>query len=114
MGDLAANGGTLQHNTFIMETALHASDISNATKAHPIMLQWTRRVLDEFWNQGDEERALGVPISPLCDREEGRKNVPKGQVGFINFIVQPLMTPITELFSEAAEAVEQLSANKAF
>jgi len=45
-------------------------------------------VSEEFCQQGDEEKKLGLPVSPLCDRET--LNVAKSQVGFFNFLVLPL------------------------
>merc|ERR1719321_357161 len=60
----------------IMCCFIHAADISNPVKSRPVMLSWTEKVLVEFWSQGDEERALGLAISPLCDRTGA--NVPQG------------------------------------
>jgi cAMP-specific phosphodiesterase 4 len=51
-----------------MELMVHAADISNPSKPMDIALQWSDRVLDEFFQQGDRERTLGREISPLCDR----------------------------------------------
>merc|ERR1711879_1108807 len=36
---------------------------------------------------GDEEKHMGIPVSPLCDRMT--VNVPQSQVAFSQFIVQP-------------------------
>lgn len=104
----------LDHKLFILESMLHAADISNPCKPRPQMLQWTELVLLEFWNQGDEERRLGLPVSPLCDREAGRDVIPKGQLGFINFVIRPLYSLIVELVPQADEALENLAQNSAF
>ena len=37
----------------IMDAIVHASDISNPLKPFDICKEWTKRVLEEFWNQGD-------------------------------------------------------------
>lgn len=99
---------------FILSEVLHAADISNPVKPHPIMLKWTERVLEEFWAQGDEERSLGLDISPLCDRESGARAVPKGQIGFINFVVLPFYQIIAKLTPEAEEAVANIHKNLEF
>jgi len=104
----------LENKMIILEMALHAADISNPTKCRPIMLKWTQRILTEYWAQGDEEQKLGLAISPLCDRATGMKTVPKGQIGFINFVIQPLFTVFAKLIPEAQEAVENIDANRAF
>lgn len=46
-------------------------------------------LLDEFFLQGDKERELGLPFSPLCDRNNTL--VAESQIGFIEFIVDPSM-----------------------
>lgn len=51
-----------------MESLLHAADVSNPFKPFSIYEKWTYRVLEEFWKQGDKERAQGIPVSYLCDR----------------------------------------------
>ena len=45
-------------------------------------------MLEEFFIQGDTEKQLGLPISFGCDRENF--NLPQSQIGFYNFMVQPL------------------------
>lgn len=114
VGRQAQKQEALERKLTLLECVLHAADISNPCKPRPIMLRWTERVLAEFWEQGDEERSLGVDVSPLCDRESGQKAIPKGQLGFITFVIQPFYTPIAKLIPEAKEAVQQLAANKAF
>lgn len=104
----------LERKLFLLTQTLHAADISNPCKPKQMMLRWTTRVLDEFWAQGDEERALGMDISPLCDRESGRQAVAKGQIGFISFVVQPLYTPIAQLIPEVKDATKVLAQNRSF
>merc|ERR1712066_502654 len=67
---------------------LHGADLSNTTKPFNIARQWTDRVLEEFFHQGDQERVLGRDFSPLCDRNSVSRA--SSQVGFINFIVKPM------------------------
>jgi len=104
----------LDRKFLMLDVALHAADISNPTKPRPAMLAWTQRLVTEFWAQGDEETNLGLELSPLCDRAAGQMAVPKNQLGFINFIIQPLFAPIAKLIPEAEEATEYLTENKAF
>jgi hypothetical protein len=104
----------LEKKLNLLECILHAADISNPCKPHEMMLQWTERVLEEFWAQGDEERELGLECSPLCDREAGMRNVPKGQLGFINFVIEPFFGPMAELILEVHEAMTALAKTRAF
>merc|ERR1711865_633657 len=47
---------------------LHSADISNQAKPATTSYQWSMRCLKEFFVQGDNERMLNLPLSPLCDR----------------------------------------------
>ena len=60
----------------------HISDLSHNYRKFEISLKWVELLMNEFWNQGDKEKELGLPVSFLCDRND--VNVPKSQVGFIN------------------------------
>ncbi|XP_008049632.1 calcium/calmodulin-dependent 3',5'-cyclic nucleotide phosphodiesterase 1C-like, partial [Carlito syrichta] len=44
---------------------------------------------------GDREAELGLPFSPLCDRKSTM--VAQSQVGFIDFIVEPTFTVLTDM-----------------
>ena len=46
--------------------------------------------------QGDAERELGIPFSPLCDRETTM--VSQSQIGFIDFIITPTFNLLCQLF----------------
>ncbi|KAH9283182.1 Calcium/calmodulin-dependent 3',5'-cyclic nucleotide phosphodiesterase 1C [Echinococcus granulosus] len=74
---------------------LHAADISHPTKCWDLHERWTYLLVEEFFNQGDREAALGLPCSPLCDRHTTM--VPESQVGFINFIVVPTFQLLKEM-----------------
>lgn len=57
---------------------IHCADLSNPTKPLDIYRQWTDRIMQEFFEQGDLERELGLDISPMCDRQTA--TVEKSQV----------------------------------
>merc|ERR1711997_225446 len=56
------------------------------------------RLMNEFFNQGDKERDLNIPISFLCDRF--KVNIHSGQVGFINFVIRPWFAKFGRLLAE--------------
>jgi len=109
--DMAAEDKQLK---LILETVLHASDISNPAKAKANMLGWTKRVTAEFWDQGDREQKLNLPISMLCEREDGMKTLPKGQIGFINFVVLPYFNAILTIIPELQEGIDGLNRTKEY
>uniref|UniRef100_A0A665X475 Phosphodiesterase n=1 Tax=Echeneis naucrates TaxID=173247 RepID=A0A665X475_ECHNA len=74
---------------------LHTADISHPAKQWDLHHQWTTSLLEEFFIQGDKEAELGLPFSPLCDRKSTM--VAQSQIGFIDFIVEPTFTVLTEM-----------------
>jgi hypothetical protein len=58
------------------------ADISHPGKPWDHHTEWTDRLCEEFFLQGDEERKLGRKVSPLCDRYEA--NIPDSQHGVFN------------------------------
>lgn len=60
---------------------IHAADIAHNSKPFAQSHEWTYMLCEEFWNQGDEEKRMNLPVSFLCNREEA--NVPKSQIGFM-------------------------------
>ena len=60
---------------------------------------WVRALEEEFFRQGDQELARGLPISPLFDR--AKQGVSKSQVGFYDFIALPLVHALASAFPGA-------------
>ncbi|XP_055375877.1 dual specificity calcium/calmodulin-dependent 3',5'-cyclic nucleotide phosphodiesterase 1-like [Condylostylus longicornis] len=74
---------------------LHCCDISHPAKKWTLHHRWTKLLLEEFFRQGDLERDLGLPFSPLCDRNNTL--VAESQIGFIDFIVDPSMSVCSDM-----------------
>ncbi|CAL1279796.1 unnamed protein product [Larinioides sclopetarius] len=72
----------------VMQMAIKLSDINGPCKSQPLHMQWTYRIAEEFYEQGDEERALGLPISRFMDR--ANPQLAKLQESFIGHLVAPL------------------------
>ena len=62
----------------VLQNMVHCADLSNPTKPREIYVKWVGRIMEEFFQQGDKERAQGMDISPMCDREDA--TVAKSQV----------------------------------
>lgn len=73
--------------TDILNYMIHLADISNPAKTRPLAIYWAERALAEFFLQGDLERSLNLPISPLCDQEN--TNLATSQRDFIRYVILP-------------------------
>lgn len=64
--------------TQVLQNMVHCADLSNPTKPLQLYRQWTDRIMEEFFSQGDRERERGMEISPMCDKHNA--SVEKSQV----------------------------------
>jgi cAMP-specific phosphodiesterase 4 len=100
-----------QDKLIVLQNMLHCADLSSPTKPLNICLNWTYKLMDEFFLQGDREASLGLEISPMCDRHTAC--IEKSQVGFIDFILHPLWESWCELVSpDAQEILDSLENNR--
>ncbi|KAE9344800.1 hypothetical protein PR003_g8267 [Phytophthora rubi] len=95
----------------VLQMALHAADVSNPTKPLRTYLIWAERIQLEFYQQGDKERELLLPVSIGYDREQPIP-LEKMQAGFIIGIVRPLFLSLSHLPSARLDhCMAQLDAN---
>jgi len=95
----------------VMETILHAADVSNPCKVWDTSHAWAMVCLEEFFAQGDQEKILGIPVQFLNDRE--KLNKPNSQVGFIEFMIAPLFVATIRLWPTLRELGDNLGNNLA-
>ena len=87
---------------------IHSADISNPTKPFDIYFKWAKLVVNEFYDQGDKEKKLGMNCS--CDRN--KVTIYQSQLGFINFIEIPFFSLFAEIFPKLKFYNDQLISNK--
>ncbi|KAG9392738.1 3'5'-cyclic nucleotide phosphodiesterase [Carpediemonas membranifera] len=82
----------------LMKLIMKAADVSNPARPRLVYLAWTKRIVSEFFVQGDAEKALGQPLGPCNDRAKlcFRSN----QRGFIDFVTRPLFQMLQEIAPE--------------
>uniref|UniRef100_A0A183T6Q5 PDEase domain-containing protein n=1 Tax=Schistocephalus solidus TaxID=70667 RepID=A0A183T6Q5_SCHSO len=115
-GSSIINLDTYSTRILILENLVHAADLNGTAKKLSIYLKWVDRVTSEFYQQGAQERVLGLDVSAMCDRES--TCVPTSQasykllnllqtnmffsmerllVSFIDFITYPLWETWSDL-----------------
>ncbi|XP_030007699.1 cGMP-inhibited 3',5'-cyclic phosphodiesterase A-like isoform X2 [Sphaeramia orbicularis] len=72
----------------VCQMCIKLADVNGPLKCKELHLQWTEGIVNEFYEQGDEEASLGLPISPFMDRSAPQ--LAKLQESFITHIVGPL------------------------
>ncbi|KAL7530921.1 hypothetical protein ACHAXR_009504 [Thalassiosira sp. AJA248-18] len=87
----------------ILKFLLHAADISNPTKNRALAMYWADNALNEFFAQGEMEKAANLPISPLCDRSTVKRA--DSQIGFLKFVVRPSYVLLGEILPRVKEEV---------
>merc|ERR1719326_1431675 len=98
-----------ENKKLAMNMFLHYSDVGNPCHPWEICSKWAFLVLDEFFAQGDQEKALGIPVQMLNDRD--KVNKPSSQIGFIEFIVAPFATSQAKLFPGCLELAKNMETN---
>ncbi|XP_055085944.1 high affinity cAMP-specific 3',5'-cyclic phosphodiesterase 7A isoform X2 [Periophthalmus magnuspinnatus] len=76
------------HRHFILQMALKCADICNPCRPWELSKQWSEKVTEEFFQQGDIEKKHHLEVSPLCDRETN--SVGNIQIGFMTYVAEPL------------------------
>jgi len=93
----------------VLNFIIHTADIAHNSKPFEISQKWTDYLMEEFWQQGDKEKKLGIPISFLCDRSTA--DVPKGQIGFFKAIIMPTFDALIDLLPDLTFVREQIDKN---
>merc|ERR1719324_414538 len=84
------------HAQLTLNAILHCCDVGNPMKPWEIAHRLAYLCVDEFFAQGDQEKAAGIPVQMLNDRD--KVNRPNSQIGFIEFVIAPLAEAIVHLF----------------
>lgn len=82
---------------------LHSADISNPAKPQTMAVRWANNALNEFFAQGDKEKELSLPVSPLCDKETTK--TADSQIGFLQFVVRPTYVLLGDIIPRVKEEV---------
>jgi len=79
----------------VIKSLLHAADISNPVKPFELSKKWSDMVVQEFFEQGEREKAEGLPLSPNMDRQTTFQD--ELSLNFLDFIVGPFYFSLSPL-----------------
>ncbi|CAL8071537.1 unnamed protein product [Calicophoron daubneyi] len=90
---------------------LHCADLGNPTRELRIYREWVTRVMEEMFEQGERESALGLTITPMCDRNS--VIIEASQTGFIDLFVEPMWREFSNLVKPEFDwLLHQLTTNR--
>ncbi|CBZ52185.1 putative 3',5'-cyclic phosphodiesterase [Neospora caninum Liverpool] len=81
----------------VLSMIIKSADIGHGTLPWADHERWCELVVQEFYEQGDEEKRMGLAVSFLCDRNQHDTEFFKSQVGFLDFVVKPLYEELAAL-----------------
>jgi hypothetical protein len=85
-----------QNREIIVAMLLHVADIGNPMKPWVLCQSLANLVMQEFFEQGDKEKLAGIPVGIINDRN--KVVLPNAQIGFIEFIIAPMVEAVVKVF----------------
>lgn len=101
---------TRAEQLMLARTLIKAADIANTAKDFEEARLWGRRVMREYWAQGELEKAHRLPVGPLNDPD--RVDFYSAQSQFIEQQVTPLFRLLVRLDPSVQEALDALMENR--
>ncbi|KAI8911140.1 hypothetical protein EDD86DRAFT_189657 [Gorgonomyces haynaldii] len=95
----------LEHKELLRGLIMTCADLGAMYKPWDSSRKTADLVYEEFFVQGDQEKALGVPYSSeLMDRAKASE-IPRMQLGFYSFVVMPAFETLYQVFGEGTKHV---------
>lgn len=101
-----------EHRRLATSMLMKAADLSNLTKPFNIARLWSILVTDEFYYQGDTEKAVGCGVTPSFNRE-AKPELADTQLGFIDNCALEFYGALASVFPGLSYTVDQLRLNRA-
>lgn len=101
-----------KHHNLLTSMLVTCCDLSDQTKDWKSSKKIAELIYNEFFSQGDLEKAMGVKPSEMMDREKAY--IPELQIHFIQTIVKPIFDLLGEMFPAARETAEAVDNNKMY
>ncbi|MEW5317248.1 MAG: hypothetical protein WDW38_008563 [Sanguina aurantia] len=92
-----------------LQMALKLADLGHLSAPLHVHLRWVAALEEEFFRQGDAEKACMLPVSPLFDRT--KPGITKSQVGFFDVVLLPCVTQFVIVFQGCKPMLKGIRAN---
>ena len=78
---------TMEDRLLLLTYILHVADIGKFARPLSLYLKWSEKLMLEYFQQGETEKELKLPVSPFMDSENTIKE--RVLISFIEIIAQP-------------------------
>eukprot|EP00958_Prasinococcus_capsulatus_P003235 scaffold301_cov393-Prasinococcus_capsulatus_cf.AAC.3 len=102
IGEQPINRVSDQDKRSILVMTLKAGDLANVVRPEPIAREWGRRIMEEFFDQGEKEKELHLPVTTFPDRDNPDYKYVKHQLGFLVHVVAPFYSKYMQLIDASA------------
>lgn len=92
---------TKEDRQALMNILLYASDHALPCKSTLYYFKWMAEQMEEFYQQGDIERKLGMNITPFFDRTTCNPFI--FQRGYLDVIVRPIFVTVTDFMPQVKD-----------
>lgn len=99
-----------EHRNVLLAVSMTAADLSASAKPWDVQVETVKVIFQEFYQQGDEERAAGREPQPMMDRERPEQQA-NSQVGFLNSICIPCYSLLYDLMPETKPLLDMCKEN---
>ncbi|XP_061192599.1 probable 3',5'-cyclic phosphodiesterase pde-5 isoform X5 [Saccostrea echinata] len=99
-----------EHRRLVMANSMTAADLCSMYKPWDLQVQLVDVIMEEFWQQGDEERSQGLTPMPMMDRQK-KNELPHLEVGFLVGICLPCYEVMAQILPETKPMVNGAIAN---
>ncbi|KAL9969158.1 hypothetical protein ACROYT_G021335 [Oculina patagonica] len=101
---------TPDHRKLVRRLLMTACDLCTSAKPWPIHTKSVKKVFEEFYQQGDEEKQMGLSPLPMMDRTR-KHELPQNQVAFLKGIVKPCYSTLISVIPMMESAMSFIDLN---
>jgi len=94
---------TKEDRHLLMQAFTHMGDLCHCTRSWDVHKTLVTCLEEEFFCQGDKEKAADLPISPMMDRS--KDSAATGQTFFLDKLVTPLLEPFSTFVNETLSEI---------
>jgi CheY-like chemotaxis protein len=91
------DGADPTQRVLVMQLLLKCADLGNVVRPLEIADAWGKRIMEEFYQQGEKELTLGLPLTTFPNRKNFDYIFARHQNGFLANVVRPLFDVFTSL-----------------